>query len=387
MSSPTDDQMRRLRDKYRNAPSGLIDQPVEQGSQLVDAPNPHGPAARAASAAKWVPDPRSQPWPGNGYPPNMPMQRPAAPTAEAARSERIGGRTEGAQRGWRSRVNRFLHTNLSKGSDEIEYDRRVSQIQRTLRASKTIAVLSGKGSSGKTSIALNMGATIASKQRGMKVVAMSIDPMGNLTDRVRAVNDQAPASVMALAAESDEELKRTSVVSTYLQTDRSGLRVLGSSTCDGSSFLTPEGLDRALGVIADQYNLNIVDFGLNIDSPSYHAGLRAADQLVLAASTTADSIDELHVLIRTLRAFGGKYVELLAGAVVAFSQTRPGNTHIDIAAERNKITNSYGMPVITLPFDEHVSEGGPMSIDLMDEDTRLRYVWLAAEVMNRLPSD
>lgn len=284
-------------------------------------------------------------------------------------------------------MNRLLRTNLSKGSDEQEYDHRVSQIQRTLRSSKTIGVLSGKGSSGKTSIALNMGATIASKQRGAKVVAMSIDPMGNISDRVLAVNNQAPQSVMALAAEPDGELRRAPVVSTYLQTDRSGLRVLGASTCDGSQFLDPDSLLRVLGVIGDQFDLTVLDFGLNIDSPTYHAGLGAVDQLVLAASTTKDSIDELHVLIRTLKAFGGSYLELLPNAVVVLSQTRPGKTNVDIAKERNSITSSYGMTVITVPFDAHASEGGPMSIELMDEETRLRYVWLAAEVMSRLPAD
>lgn len=44
-------------------------------------------------------------------------------------------------------------------------------------------------------------------------------------------------------------------------------------------------------------------------------------------------------------------------------------------------------PVVTIPWDAHISEGGPMSIDLMDENTRLPYVWLAAEVMSKLPAD
>jgi MinD-like ATPase involved in chromosome partitioning or flagellar assembly len=232
-----------------------------------------------------------------------------------------------------------------------------------------------------------MGATIASKQRGMKVVALSIDPFGNLSSRVRAVNDQAPASVMSLAAENDEDLKRTSVVSSYLQTDKSGLRVLGSSTADGAAFLTPDGLRRALRVLAEQYDLSVIDFGLNIDSSVYHEGLSHVDQLVLTASTTADSIDELHTLIATLKRFGGKYVELLHGAVVVFSQTRPGKGHINIDAERTRIANSYGLPVVTIPWDAHISQGGPMSIELMDENTRLPYTWLAAEVMSKLPAD
>lgn len=308
-------------------------------------------------------------------------------TADETRSERLGGRVESAQRGWRATVNRVLHTRLSKGSDEIEYDRRVSQLQRNFSRCKVIGVVSGKGSSGKTSVALNVGSTIVSKQRGAKVIAMSIDPLGNISERVRQVNNQAPHSVMSLADAGAETLASAPAVGTYLQTDHSGLLVLGSSVCDDADFLTPEGLERVIGALQEQFGLIILDFGLNLDSPTYHAGLQAVDQLVLAASTTPDSIDELHQLIKTLRAFGGKYTDLIPGAVVAFSQARPGKSNIDVSKERQTFIDAYGTPVITIPFDAHISEGGPMGLHLMDEQTRVRYVWLASEVMGRLPAD
>jgi MinD-like ATPase involved in chromosome partitioning or flagellar assembly len=402
---PGDGTMRRIQDKYRNAPAGLVDRTPQAPPGIADVPAPREIPGRtpipvpaptqSAAPGQWTPTPHHLQHVGAQWTPSprhmecAGAQRSTSATAEAARSERTGGRTEGAQLGWRATMNRVFKTHLSKGSDEIEYDRRVSQIQRTLRVSKKVGVLSGKGSAGKTSIVLNMGATIAAKQRGMKVVALSIDPLGNLSSRVWAVNDQAPASVMSLAAENDEDLKRTSVVSSYLQTDKSGLRVLGSSTADGAAFLTPNGLKRALRVLTEQYDLSIIDFGLNIDSSVYHEGLSHVDQLALTASTTADSIDELHTLIATLKRFGGKYVELLQAVVVVVvvSQTRPGKRHINIDAERTRIANSYGLPVVTIPWYAHISEGGPMSIDLMDENTRLPYTWLAAEVMSKLPAD
>lgn len=400
MTAPHGDAGRQnIRDKYRNAPTDFVDRPPAPPAPAFTDVYPQQPPAPQQQPV--APRPDVAPRGPLATPPGAPAQwaqqssttstggrhGTLAPAADAhnARSARIGVRTEGAQRGWRASVNRMLGLKLNKSADEIEYDQRVAQIQRTLRAPKRIAVLSGKGAAGKTSISLNMGATIASLHRGMKVVALSIDPLGNITERVRPVNSQAPASVMSLAA--DNELKRASDVSSYLQTDKTGLRVLGASTCDGAPFLTPDALDRALGVLADVYDLSILDFGLNIDSPAYHSGLSASDQLVLTAATTADSIDELHTLIDTLKRFGGKYVELLAGAVVVFCQTRPGKSHIDVDAERTRIVNSYGTPVVTIPWDEHISEGGPMSLDLLDENTRLPYVWLAAEVMSRLPSD
>jgi MinD-like ATPase involved in chromosome partitioning or flagellar assembly len=451
MSGPAGDPVSELRDKYRNVPADVANSGEPQLADDPPRPNSYVVEERSAAAAEWQPPapapqfpswlPPQQPQPQQGglpqqqggSPPQQPQKlwphpsppqptHPHAPqphppqppragqvqvpqqatrmatgtwtpparkanTPDETRSERLGGRVEGAQRGWRATVNRVLHVNLRKGGDEIEYDRRVAQIQRTLRESKVIGVLSGKGSSGKTAVASMIGSTMASKQRGAKVVAMSIDPLGNLSERVIALDESPPHSVMSLVAESDEELRRTSVVGTYLQTDRSGLRTLGSSICDGADFLTPDGLDRALTVMGEKFDFTILDFGLNIDSPTYHAGLRAADQLVLAAATTSDSIDELHQLIKTLRAFGGKYTELIPGAVVALSQTRPGKPNIDIATECDKIVNAYGTPVITIPFDAHISEGGPMGLHLMDEDTQVRYVWLASEVMSKLPAD
>ncbi|MEN3225344.1 MULTISPECIES: MinD/ParA family ATP-binding protein [Mycolicibacterium] len=402
---PEQPNVRRMRDKYRNAPAAndFIDRPAPAPPPTFTDPIPNGApvppplgmGGRTAAAAQWAPAGQYDDVTVIGRPavpadfgrPVTPtdLGRPAA-TADTGRAERIiEGRTEGAQRGWRAKANKMFWLHLSKGADEIAYDQRIAQIRRTLRAPKRVGVISGKGSAGKTAIALNMGATISSAHRGMKVAALSIDPLGNLTDRVRKVSDQTPASVMSLA--SDQDLNRASDVSSYLLTDKSGLRVLGASTADGAGFLTAEKLERALGELSKWFDLSILDFGLNIDSQVYHQGLAQTDQLVLAASTAADSIDELHVLIETLKRFGGRYVELLRDAVVVFTQTRPGKGHIDVAAERDRIHTSYQLPVVTIPWDEHISEGGPMSLDLLDEDTRLPFVWLAAEVMSRLPAD
>jgi MinD-like ATPase involved in chromosome partitioning or flagellar assembly len=368
------DEARRLRAKYANAPGELVDRPASAAPAFDDLPPPGAHPKAASPRPEWAPDLAAAPA-------EQTRARIGA-LEDTNRSARIGVRTEGPQQGWRAFVNRF-GLNLAKGAAEIHYDKCVAQIQRTLRGPKTIAVLSGKGSGGKTTVTLNMGATMATHQRGLKIVAASIDPLGNIADRTRGVNSQPPRSVMSLAA--DPNLNRDSDVSSYLLTDKSGLRVLGASTADGAGFLTPEKLDRALSVLRDYFNITLIDFGLNIDSPVFHKGLAAADQLVLTAATTADSIDELHVLVNTLKRFGGKYIDLLHGAVVVFVQTRTGKTHVDVSAERTRIADAYSMPVIAIPFDTHIAEGGPMSLDLVDRTTQLPHVWLAAEVMSKLP--
>lgn len=402
-----DDETRRLRAKYSNVPSGFGDQPASQPSPFADTPP--APAPAPGAPAPGAPTPAPNPaqgavGPGPAAPgpvpqwaaPAQPAQAspvPAGPSVtnveprgellpeDGTRSARIGVKTEGPQQGWRAVANKF-GLKLSKGTDEIEYDRRIAQIQRTLRAPKTIAVVSGKGNGSKTITTLAMGATMATQQRGLKIVAASIDPLGNLTDRTRGVNSQPARSVVSLA--SDPNLHRDSDVSSYLLTDKSGLRVLGPSSADGAPFLTPDKLDRAHTVLRDYFNITLLDFGLNIDSPVYHKGLELADQLVITASTAADSIDELHKLIRQLHRFG-KYGDLLRNAVVVFTQTQRGDSHIDVGAERTRIVNSYSMPVVSIPWDAHISEGGPMSLDLLDKATRLPYVWLAAEVMEKIP--
>lgn len=370
------DQLQQLPNKYRNA-------------EFVD--RPAGPAAPVfADAPAWSPGPEAdQPqWSPE------PRRVPSAATYEAQefhtagpddgnRSARLGVREEGPRQGWRMYLNKLPGVNLRKGEDEKNFDRRVTQIRRTRAQPKTIAVLSGKGSAGKTITTLNLGATVAKYQRGEKIVAASIDPLGNIADRTRGVNDQKPRSVVSLAA--DPGLQRDSEVGSYLLTDSSGLRVLGSSSADGATFLTPEALDKAHSKLRDYFNLTLLDFGLNIDSSVYHQGLALTDQLILVASTSADSIDELHKLIDALKRFGGKYVDLVKNAVVVFVQTIPGKGHIDVNNERTRIVNTYKIPVVTIPWDAHISEGGPMSLDLLDRQTQLRYVELAAEVMAKLP--
>ena len=372
MSVPTEStDHTAVRDKYRNVPSGFADCTT-------------GPVADDEYTAEpvWGAAPES-------WSPNVALatagSRREVVSADNGRIAVISGRTESAERGWRGKLNRAAGLHLAKNENELKYDQRVSQIQKTLRVPKRIGVISGKGAAGKTTVALLLGETVCAQQRGMKVAAISIDPLGNISDRVRPVNGQPPRSVMSLA--SDDSLRRASDVSSYLQTSKSGLRVLGASSSDGAGFLTPDALDRATESLAEHYEVTVIDFGLNIDSAVYHRALTKIDQLVLVASTTADSINELHTLIKTLLSFGGKYVTLLKGAIVVLCQTRPGKSHIDIDAERDRIVNSYRMPVVAIPFDEHISEGGPMGPELLDEDTRLQFVHLAAEVMDKLPVD
>jgi MinD-like ATPase involved in chromosome partitioning or flagellar assembly len=379
MSAPTDDPGS-VRAKYRNA-AGFADRPAAAAEAAPFRDDPI--AERAAAAASWTP---SDPGPVGS-----PVTRIESATAEV-RTPVIAGRTEAAKRGFRGKMNRTFGLHLSKGEDELRYDQRVSQIQKTLRVPKRFGVISGKGAAGKTTVSLMLGETICAQQRGMKVVAMSIDPLGNISDRVRPVNAQAPRSVMALAA--DDNLNRASDVSSYLQTTKNGLRVLGASAADGARFLTPDALDRATESLLEHYEVIVVDFGLNVDAEVYHRALGGVgganggiDQLVLVTSTTADSISELHTIIKTMLSFGGRYVELLKEAIVVFCQTRPGKSHIDVDAERDRVVNSYGMPVVTIPFDEHIAEGGPIGLELLDEDTRLQFVHLAAEVMSKIPVD
>ena len=362
-----------VRNKYRNVPAGFADRPA--GRETAVAFEDVTPD-RGVAAAAWTPTPPSH---------STSSSRIPVAAADSGRTPVISGRTESAKRGFRGKINRMFGLHLSKGEEEAEYDYRVSQIQKTLRVPKRFGIISGKGASGKTTVSLLLGETICAKQRGMPVVAMSIDPLGNISDRVRPINGQPPRSVMSLAA--DDNLRRSSDVSSYLQTTRTGLRVLGASSSDGSSFLNPEALDKATQALLEHHELLILDFGLNIDSMVYHRALTGIDQLVLVASTSADSLNELHNLIKTLLGFGGKYVELLREAVVVFCDTRPGKGHIDVKVESDRITNSYRMPVITIPFDAHIAEGGPIGLDLLDEETRIALVDLAAEVMSRIPAD
>ncbi len=372
MTAPYSEEQR-MREKYSNAPAEFADRPsaVAPAASFADVPVP-------APAPEWRPGPHSAPSIATHEARNQHAPGPN----DSNRSARIGVRTEGPQQGWRKYANRIPGVDFSKGEDEIAYDRAITQIRRPHRRSKTIGVVSGKGSSGKTITTIGMGATMATHHRGLKIVAASIDPLGNLQDRTRGTNIQPARSVVSMAL--DENLARDSDVGSYLLTDTSGLRVLGSSSADQAVFLTPKHLDVAHRELHKYFDIELLDFGLNIDSAVYHKGLGLVDQLVIVASTSADSIDELHKLFATLKRFGGKYVDLVQNAVVVFVQTTPGKGHIDITAERDRVVTNYKTPVVTIPWDEHISEGGPMSLDLLDKDTRLPFVWLAAEVMNKM---
>lgn len=372
--------IRSVREKYRNVPEGW------PASGPEAAPSPAAPVGRRVEHPA-TSDPRHQPVEAASQgAPTAPPARVAPPARRRIDIEVTGARRERAKRGWRAKLN-ALGLNLMKGEEEIHYDARVAEIRRTPRVAKRVGVVSGKGGSGKTSVTLNLGMTIAKHNAGINVAAMSIDPLGNINRRVSLGSDKSGISSVATFA-NDEELRDFNAVISHMADTSEGLRVLGSSGSDEyteNHILTSEELERSLQVLAGHFSLTFIDFGLDYNSDVYHTALRMLDGLVFTSSTTVDAVSSLIDLVDKVRSLGGFYLELVQNSVVVLNQTRLGKDHFDIAAAKRKIEEDLGLKVlVTVPFDEHIAEGGPIKLDLLNEETRLSFVYTAAEVMKNL---
>ncbi|KXO90615.1 Uncharacterised protein (plasmid) [Tsukamurella tyrosinosolvens] len=369
----------------------------------------YGAPAEAFAAAPQAPHrpPNAPPEHGFAAPPPMPSNQPPAqhqqqfvPTdngaqntapernsAPAPRVGRVGVSAERPKMGWQAKLNRYGFS-FSKGDDELDYDRRVSQVQRNLRSTKTIMIISGKGSATKTATTVGLGDTLVTHRRGSKVVAMSIDPTGDLTSRIVPANDAAPRSVFSLAA--DKEITTPEDVGSYLMTSQSGLFVLGSSPDDHSPFLDVPSLRRSHHLLRYKYGANIIliDAGGNHDSATFYAGLELADQLVFVAEMTPRSIAQLDEAADIIRRAPGKYPDLVRKSAVVLTTARLGKSFVDGTAERDRIKTEHGdAPVIHVPYDRHIAEDGPIYRDMLQEATRRRYLTAAAEVLSRMSID
>lgn len=409
--------MPNMRDKYNNGPVGSTANdaatavfpaiPADAAQEPWALNRPPSRAARPREQLNGVPNAAHTGVPNgvpngvhtgvpsgvpNGFPQGnvaepAPAPAPAPPRrdTDAIGIEVAGGRQEKAQRGWRARLNN-MGLSLQKGPDEVVYDARIAEIRRTPRLSQRVGVVSGKGGSGKTVTSLALGMTIARHNAGIQVSAISIDPMGNINHRVKPATGRGSLSSVSTFAE-DPELRDFNAVISHMVATHEGLRVLGSSGADSrhNHVLTGEELKRALQVLAGYFSVTMVDFGLDFGSDTYHAAMSSLDALVFTAGMTVDSVQMIIDHVQTLKELGGFYVDLVQRSVVVLVQTRTGRQHIAVESARQLIEDRLGLQtVIAVPFDEHIAEGGPIALDLLDEETRLSYVNAAAEVMRKL---
>ena len=332
-----------------------------------------------AAGARMRPPPR---------PPRAPIQTNFTATPPDGASRQPGFRTPGADElglirkgkraprsGWRRLLHRWSGGAVNPGESNAENASRAlaDRVNQPVRGSYSIAVLSLKGGVGKTTTTIGLGATLSSL-RGDRVIAVDANPdFGTLAQRGP---NQTRSTVRDLLA--DEGIHRYSDIRRHTSQSPNRLEMLGSERDPAVSEAFSEDDYRAVHRMLDRYyNIILTDCGTGLTHSAMRGVLDTADALVVVASPAIDSARSALATLDWLQYQG--YADLVPSATVVLSSARPGAVPINLE-QLSRHFDSRVRNVFVISYDQHLAEGGEISLDLMNPKTRQEYVKLAASV-------
>lgn len=298
------------------------------------------------------------------------MSSPAADELGLVRPTRRAPR-----HGWRKTLHRMTggSVNLGESGAEESFRRLSERANQPVRGSYSIAVLSLKGGVGKTTTTVGLGATFASL-RGDRVIAVDANPdFGTLAQRGP---NETRSTVRDLL--SDGDVVRYPDMRRHTSQSPSRLEFLASERDPAVSEAFSERDYRAVHRILDRfYNIILTDCGTGMTHSVMRGVLDTADALIVVASPAVDSARSALATLDWLQHHG--YAHLVPDARVVLSSARPGAMPLDL----DKLAEYFRSRVRSLfviSYDQHLGEGGEISLELMKRKTRLEYMELAASV-------
>lgn len=353
--------------------------PDQQGGYYQSGQHP-------TNYGQYAPPPQGQPAPQYGYP----QQPPAAPQGPPQRTQHLSSLDEvplirraqhAPSRGWRRAVYKASAGKVNPGesTEQMRIDELIRQANQTVRGDYRIAVLSLKGGVGKTTTAIGLGSTLASI-RGDRVIAVDANPdLGTLAQRVP---QQTTSTVRDLLADTD--LTRYSDVRAHTSQAPSRLEVLASERDPATAEAFSEGdYRRVMAILQRHYNIIITDCGTGLSHSAMQGVLAYANTLILVTSPAIDGARSAAATLDWLHAHG--YGELAANSIVVIGSSRAGASTIDLE-QLGIHFQTRSRAVHQIPFDDHLSEGAEVDLDLLNKHTRNAFIELAATVASDFAS-
>lgn len=269
--------------------------------------------------------------------------------------------------------------NTGQSPAELEHQELVRRVNHPVRGVYKIAFVSLKGGVGKTTAAMTLGSTFAC-HRGDRVVAIDANPdLGTLADRDRREHRHTVRDLLA-----DENIRSYSDVRAYTSQGESRLEILASEEDPetSESFNEQDYLDT-LRILEVHYNLVLTDCGTGIMHSAMHGVLSEADALVVVSPTARDGARSAEATLNWLSKHG--YQNLVERTVVVINSTRPGASPLDLDRLTQLFRDRGVRAVRTLPYDDHLGEGGTIDLKLLNKKTARAYLELAADLADDFP--
>ncbi|WAJ45993.1 MinD/ParA family protein [Mycobacterium sp. Aquia_216] len=271
--------------------------------------------------------------------------------------------------------------NLGESPRAARQNNLVAQVNRPLRGSYRVAVISLKGGVGKTTITATLGATFAAI-RGDRVVAVDANPdRGTLGQKVPL---ETAGTVRQLLQDAGT-VERYSDVRRYTSRGPSGLEVLASESDPAvSEAFDADDYTRTLAILERYYGLVLTDCGPGLLHSAMSSVLENADVLIVVSSGSIDGARSASATLDWLDAHG--HEALVRNSIAVINAVRPRNGKVDM----NKVIDHFSRrcrAVRLVPYDAHLDEGAEIHLDQLRRETREALTGLAAVVAEGFPGD
>ncbi|MFV8227400.1 MinD/ParA family ATP-binding protein [Mycolicibacterium fortuitum] len=340
--------------------AGFFNEPVEAGS----APQAAGPQF-------------SGPMGGEPFVPAGYGNAVATPDQVAAPARRID------PTGWRKAVQVMTFGLIKPGpsAKQIEFEELIRRIRASLTDVFVVAFVNSKGGVGKTTVAVAVGNAIA-RQRGDRVIVADVDTdLGNLS--ARFFENGGPQANIEQFATQPKNGSYSNVRRFTVQND-DRLEMLSSQNDPTSSYrLSSNDFEATMRILRGHYNVVLLDCGTSITSPLFATIANQVDCLVVVASQDAPGLNGASRTRAWLASHG--LGRLLPRTVVVLNRTGAQKPKVDVddaVAQFREGTEH----VLTVPFDDHLSEGGAIEYSRMDKKTQKSVDELAGAIARYYPT-
>ncbi|MFE7331446.1 SCO5717 family growth-regulating ATPase [Streptomyces sp. NPDC057565] len=263
---------------------------------------------------------------------------------------------------------------LGSKKEEIERQRKLDLIRTPVLSCYRIAVISLKGGVGKTTTTTALGATLATERQD-KILAIDANPdAGTLGRRVRR---ETGATIRDLV-QAIPYLNSYMDIRRFTSQAPSGLEIIANDVDPAvSTTFNDEDYRRAIDVLGRQYPIILTDSGTGLLYSAMRGVLDLADQLIIISTPSVDGASSASTTLDWLSAHG--YADLVQRSITVISGVRETGKMIKVDdIVQHFETRCRG--VVVVPFDEHLSAGAEVDLDMMRPKTREAYFNLSAMV-------
>ncbi|MEN3583833.1 hypothetical protein AAH978_06735 [Streptomyces sp. ZYX-F-203] len=348
-------------------PAAETDQPATPPAARPEPPAEHRDPPRESA-------PSTPPTPRGVRNPRAPVPTPeSVPTVDPRLALALGAPQHGdsvARRtGWALRK-----LTTSVGQEVADQTRLAQELQQPVTTGRVVAVTSIRGGVGKTTMSALLG-RVFNHYRHDPVLTLEADAaLGTLPVRMGAESVRWSCSDLAHILTPD---MRLTDITGYLVPVVDGGWLLPASQGRVGAPLDMRTYRTVTLALRRYFAVTVVDCE-TLPGEVARTAMDTAHARVVVAPMTAEGVNGTRVVLDWLARLPHS---ALATAVVALTAHSPDAT-LDVEAASAHLRET-GVPVVALPYDRHLAQGGPIHTAVLGRATRDAAIRLAAEALHR----